>query len=149
LHGIYLCINHWWRQHGKPLPKLIAWAITFLAVVISWVYFRAGSLSDAREIIKTMMGMKGIVLGKSYESTLSWLTLFGVKFHKSQSYLEVSPKNWVILAGLVLCVTLLPNTQQIMQWFKPNWWWALVVSSIAACCLLSLNHVSEFLYFQF
>jgi alginate O-acetyltransferase complex protein AlgI len=149
LHGIYLCINHWWRQHGKPLPKLIAWAITFLAVVISWVYFRAGSLSDAREIIKTMMGMKGIVLRQSYESALSWLTAFGVKFNQSQSYLDVSPKNLVILAGLVLCVTLLPNTQQIMQWFKPNWLWAVLVSSTAACCLLSLNRVSEFLYFQF
>jgi alginate O-acetyltransferase complex protein AlgI len=96
-----------------------------------------------------MMGMKGIVLRQSYESALSWLTHFGVKFNQSQSYLDVSPKNLVILAGLVLCVTLLPNTQQIMQWFKPNWLWAVLVSSTAACCLLSLNRVSEFLYFQF
>ena len=149
LHGIFLCINHWWRQHGKRLPKFIAWVITFSAVVVSWVYFRARTLSDAREIVKTMVGMKGIVLAKSYESTLNWLTPFGVQFNQTQSYLNVDARILTVLAGLLLCVTLLPNTQQLMQQFKPNWWWAVLVSSIATYCLLSLNHVSEFLYFQF
>ncbi len=131
LHGIYLCINHWWRQQGKSLPKFIAWTITFMAVVVSWVCFRSRNLSDAGEILTAMMGMNGIVLAKSLP------------------YLNVSSKHLIILAGLFLCVTGLPNTQQIMKWFKPNWWWTLLVSGIAASCLLSLNHVSEFLYFQF
>jgi alginate O-acetyltransferase complex protein AlgI len=131
LHGMYLCINHWWRQQGKSLPKFIAWTITFVAVVVSWVCFRSRNLSDAGAILTTMMGMKGLVLAKSLP------------------LLNVSSKHLIILAGLLLCVAWLPNTQQIMQWFKPNWWWTLLVSGIAASCLLSLNQVSEFLYFQF
>jgi alginate O-acetyltransferase complex protein AlgI len=146
---MYLSINHWWRKQSKPLPKFIAWVITFVATVVSWVFFRSRSLSDAKELVQTMMGMKGIILTKSYESALNWLTPFGVQFNKSLSYLDVSPDKLIILAGLLLCVTLLPNTQQLMQQFKPNWWWAVSISSIAACCLLYLNHVSEFLYFQF
>lgn len=149
LHGMYLCINHWWRQNRKPLPKVTGWLITFFAVVVSWVFFRANSLSDAWEIVRTMMGMKGIVLLKSYENALSWLTPLGLHFNKSLPYLKDGAKSFVILAGLILWVTLLPNTQQLMQRFKPNWFWAVLVSSIAACCLLSLNQVSEFLYYQF
>lgn len=145
LHGMYLSINHWWRRHGKPLPKLIAWTITFLAVVFSWVFFRARSLSDAIAIVQTMMGIKDVILIKNYENVF----LLGVQFNKSLPYLKDDSKSFVILAVLMLCVTLLPNTQQLMQHFKPNWWWAVSVASIGAYCLLSLNRVSEFLYFQF
>ena len=50
LHGLYLMINHAWRQWRKPkraerVPngfiRLVYWGITFVAVVISWV-FRSG-----------------------------------------------------------------------------------------------------------
>src|SRR6266403_2077476 len=53
LHGIYLCINHLWRGwRGDPAlasaaamnsmaTRIVSWAVTFFAVVIAWVFFRA------------------------------------------------------------------------------------------------------------
>src|SRR4051794_2040526 len=52
LHGFYLGINHlWrgWRGDAAPLAsgaaaaatKILCWAVTFFAVVIAWVFFRA------------------------------------------------------------------------------------------------------------
>ena len=155
LHGVFLSVNHGWRKLGIPLPKLLAWVVTFLAVVTSWVLFRAHSLYDAMEILQTMAGIKGIILPGEVRGKLSVLAQFGVRI-KSWQELIYLPTTYnskslslAILVGLTLGVTLLPNTQQIVQNFKPTWWWATYVGVLASLCLLSLNRVSEFLYFQF
>ncbi len=72
LHGLYLIINHAWRnvrarlpQSGLVFAKLESWAyhvITFIAVVVGWVYFRAESLEVANSIIMGMSGAHGIAL---------------------------------------------------------------------------------------
>jgi alginate O-acetyltransferase complex protein AlgI len=152
LHGVYLSINHWWRKQTISMPKLLAWMITFLAVVASWVLFRAHNIHDGMEILQTMAGIKGIVLPGEPQGKLSWLIPFGVQLKGWQelTYLPLGSKeSLVILAGLTLGVALLPNTQQILQRFKPTLWWAVCLGAMAAFCLLSLNRVSEFLYFQF
>jgi alginate O-acetyltransferase complex protein AlgI len=155
LHGAYLCINHGWRKLNISLPKWFGWAITFVAVIFSWVLFRAVTFHDAAEIIKAMIGMKEIVLPGNPQGKLSFLNQFGLQLQnwKNFTYLpEINgDKNWSILALLVLTlwVTFLPNTQQIIQKFKPTWWWAIWIGLITSLSLLSLNRVSEFLYFQF
>ena len=125
LHGTFLVINHWWRGLKVPLPKIICWFITFSAVVMTWVIFRAPNMHDAMEMLKAMVGLKGIEM------------------------MAGGRRNMLALVGLTLSVTLLPNTNQILAWLKPNFWWALSVSLMAIYSLLSLNQVSEFLYFQF
>jgi alginate O-acetyltransferase complex protein AlgI len=149
LQGLYLSINHWWRLHGKILPKSIGWTITFLSVVASWVFFRARNLPEAWQILQTMMGVKGIVISNTYESFLGWLTPFGFKFSQSLPYLTGGGKSFIVLAALLVSVTVLPNTNQMLKWFKPNLLWIVSLTTIAAFCLLSLNRVSEFLYLQF
>lgn len=48
LHGIYLIINHQFQKRSKfEIPRPIAWMMTFLAVVIAWVFFRSKGLPDA------------------------------------------------------------------------------------------------------
>ena len=131
LHGFYLAINHLYRRVNfrLNLPSFIGGILTFLCVVFSWVIFRAPSFSNARTILKAMVGMNGFLLSDSvFPSPLFQMS---------------------ILVFLVVGVTLLPNTQEIMQKFKPTWAWAIAGGSLASLSLLSLNRVSEFLYFQF
>src|SRR5437868_11510273 len=52
LHGVYLCTNHAWNNYGPAvaprfarLTNLAAFILTFLSVVVAWVFFRADSLS--------------------------------------------------------------------------------------------------------
>src|SRR6266705_5160565 len=54
LHGAYLCINHAWNNYGPAvaprfarLANIAAFILTFLSVVVAWVFFRADSLSSA------------------------------------------------------------------------------------------------------
>lgn len=153
IHGIYLSIHHWWRRQDKPLPASMARVMTFLAVLASWVLFRANSLADATGILQTMVGINGIVLPVgAVQGKFSWLSRIGfqLKSWTDLSYLPPGDK-WGLLALVVLLlgVMLLPNTQEIMGRFKPTWQWAIWVGLITAACLISLNRISTFLYFQF
>ncbi len=68
LHGCYLILNHLWRRWMPiPLPPLLAFSLTFLAIVISWVPFRAANLADCFLMYKLMLGLDGIVLPWKYQ----------------------------------------------------------------------------------
>ncbi|MGB3511950.1 MAG: MBOAT family O-acyltransferase [Microcoleaceae cyanobacterium] len=155
LHGVYLSVNHWWRKLNIPMPKILAWVITFVAVVASWVLFRAQNFQDGIEILQTMAGINGIVIPGEAKGKLSVLTNFGFQLQswKEMTYLPEFFGSKVIsiltLVGLTFCVTFLPNTQEILAKLKPTWWWALWIGVLTSVALLSLNRVSEFLYFQF
>ncbi len=72
LHGLYLCVNHAWSNYGPsasprfaPLAKFAAFVLTFLAVVVAWVFFRADSIAHRRCSILSRMADPGqIVFGR-------------------------------------------------------------------------------------
>jgi alginate O-acetyltransferase complex protein AlgI len=152
LHGSMLVINHTWRRIGIRLPAALGWGMTFVAIVMSWVMFRAATLADALSLWSAMLGLNGIVMLQEMRAIAPWLEQIGVEFRSWQA-LEFLPPNYkqTILLVLVLLgvVVAAPNTQQIVQRFQPNGWWAIALGGISVWCLLSLNQVSEFLYFQF
>jgi D-alanyl-lipoteichoic acid acyltransferase DltB (MBOAT superfamily) len=59
LHGIYLALNHALRSALGDRPnrflQYAGWPVTFLAVVIAWVFFRAHSVSAATDILHAMV----------------------------------------------------------------------------------------------
>lgn len=150
LHGTLLVINHWWRKLQIPLPKPLSWTMTFVAVVVGWVIFRAASIKDAIAMLIAMTGVKGFIMHPSYQPYQEWMDKFGANMNGELPRLAVS-FGWMltVLIGLLLWVTLLPNSQQVVQKIKFNLWWATFLGCIATLCLLSLNRVSVFLYFQF
>lgn len=144
LHGAFLVINHGWRKLGLKMPAFVAWLITFVCVVMSWVIFRASSIQDATELILAMLGTRQIIIPNSSQNLLQWVSILGVGVGDLPYWRD--PR---AVVGLLLCVTLLPNTQQIMKHFRPNLLWAIAMSFVATLSLLSMNRISEFLYFQF
>jgi alginate O-acetyltransferase complex protein AlgI len=133
LHGLYLVINHTWRNAGRQLPGPVAWVLTFLSVIVAWVFFRAHSVHDALAILRAMFGM-GSGSGQSPEviRVMANTTMIGIE-----------------LVLLTLWVLFLPNTMEVIRRFKPNWRWALFIGVVAFYSLLQMKRVSEFLYFQF
>jgi alginate O-acetyltransferase complex protein AlgI len=155
LHGIYLSVNHGWRKLNISLPRFLGWLITFFSVIVGWVLFRAQTFNDALEILKAMVGIKGITFPGEAQGKLSFLTHFGVELKRWSELVYIPETNGSKLFTLVILITLtfsvafLPNTQEILTKFKPNWQGALALGMLTSACLLSLNRVSEFLYFQF
>src|SRR6202035_1300753 len=67
LHGVYLGVNHLWREwRGGPVAPAsgwaakamvaISWAVTFSAVVIAWVFFRARTMAGAWQMLGSLFG---------------------------------------------------------------------------------------------
>ncbi|MEO1590297.1 MAG: MBOAT family protein [Cyanobacteria bacterium J06632_22] len=155
LHGAFLSVNHLWRKQKLALPGFLAWGITFLAVMVGWVLFRAATLGDARTLLATLFGLNGVVIPGEASGKLGVLTKFGLQLQswKDLTYLPVlnNSKLLALLALVVLVVACvrLPNTQQIVERLRPRWHWACGIGVLSTFCLLSLSRVSEFLYFQF
>ncbi len=188
LHGAYLGVNHAWHQIRRlgggvlagpsPLGRLLSWLITFLAVVVGWVFFRAADFSAAMAIIEGMLGVNGVSLPNAIYVRLGplaeFLAALGVHSDLGGGQVFVSTYTWV--SALLFIALFMPNTQQLMKRFRPAlsrhrtapgaaidvapralarvFWkpslrWALFSGAVAALGVLALTSVSEFLYFQF
>ena len=154
LHGALLCVNHGWDHLRKSLslprfPKPVAIGLTFIAVVVTWVFFRAGDFGSAHRIIASMFGAEG----------------FGGWPDKAQ---RVAASNSPIkLIPVLLACWALPNTQQLLSRYgaslenpapqgRRKWWhwrptllWTLLLVGLAVVIGLQFDKVSEFIYYQF
>ncbi|MDD4977075.1 MAG: MBOAT family protein [Gallionella sp.] len=186
LHGGYLIVNHAWRAikqelgwgDGGRVASFFAWALTFIAVVIGWVFFRAADVGVALDMLRGMMGLNGLSLPASLQPSLSvmsdpgWLKFDGAhplnpKLNNTDIFLNL---------GLALLIaTQLPNVRQMFRAYQPVYedisqlgppldnphpvrthiLWAptrkhaWLFGLIFAISLMSLNRMSEFIYFQF
>lgn len=172
LHGIYLTINHGWqmltkrkRSTGGRLTRMISVLLTFTVVVIAWVPFRSPEFDATKAIWAGMAGFNGISVNPIFFPHV--LETFGI----TVSVAGFTPLTGIpikdvaiwLATGLTI-VWFLPNTQQWLVNFCPasdpvighsRFAWrqsrinAVVVGILLCISLLSLNRVSEFLYFQF
>jgi alginate O-acetyltransferase complex protein AlgI len=165
LHGLYLCINHFW-QHllggaSSRIGKYLGILITFLAVVFAWVFFRATNMHEAFVIISGMLGMNGIALPISLAFLGKYTASMpvNIQFIGLFNGLNVPPDllNLFFLFSISFFVVwALPNSQQLLekariQRLPKN---RVVLAGISfgflfILSVLSFNRVSEFLYFQF
>jgi D-alanyl-lipoteichoic acid acyltransferase DltB (MBOAT superfamily) len=185
LHGFYLMLNHSWRRFKEimgwgesgRIAKLGAGALTFLAVVVGWVFFRADSFTSAISMLHGMAGMNGMSLPPSLEAQFGqylarydWIVFKDANFHPEKAKFFLG---W----GFVI-VWLLPNLGQWFRTYRPTcedlqenrqpveqisastlpfrfikWQpttiYAILFSILFYYCIYSMTQVSEFIYFQF
>ena len=177
LHGLYLVVNHAWRWvkgrtgmnkfDDSRVAQLAGWALTFFVVVVGWVFFRADSFEAAKTMLAGMFGFNGMALPAAIIEPVplfkDWATKFGITAYLGGGGQFVL--TWLWIVALSAIAFLVPNTQEIMRHYepaldylvresnrlawRPSGRWLAVMSIIAALGLISLNRVSEFLYFQF
>ena len=177
LHGFYLMVNHAWRslrrrlgydlEQESPFGRICAAALTFIAVVVGWVFFRAGSVEAAGHLLASMFAFGGVQISPFYAlaiqdtSVARWMGLLLID----------SPPALTLFVALALPAAIAffaPNSQEIFgRYYSPPlasarpaaanraFLWAprrvfAVIAALAASwAILGLTQVSEFLYFQF
>ena len=136
LHGAALALNRVWSRLGIGIWTPIAWMMTFVFIVFTWVFFRAESIGDAVTVSAAMLGGQGFGFVQG-----GVVPLFV----------------WGLLAAFVVIVRFAPNSHQITDAVTerrgPLVWFALflvgIVGTMAVKRLMETSVPSEFLYFQF
>ena len=148
LHGIMLMINHLWRLTKIELPKVLCWAMTFLGVVVCWVFFRAENFHDAWCVLVAMTDVHQIVLPLKYLNTWGFLQNLGVSFVPLASNIHVGTM-LLNCIGLLFLTLFAKNPLHLIAHFHSNWKWFLPIVGLALYTLYKMDRFTEFLYFQF
>jgi D-alanyl-lipoteichoic acid acyltransferase DltB (MBOAT superfamily) len=163
LHGLYLCINHLWRAWRGDTPastpaKALCWAVTFFAVVIAWVFFRARTAAGAWQMLGSLFGFAA---GSSAYASPGILRVMDLP-------ILVGEGSLLLIGGCIVALALAialgpPNVPQLFRYrefrrapergalvrWRPSAAWALFTALAFAISLFGMWQRLEFLYFQF
>jgi D-alanyl-lipoteichoic acid acyltransferase DltB (MBOAT superfamily) len=150
LHGAYLIVNHGarhlWGQRDDRGYRFGAAALTFLAVVLAWVFFRASSLPVALDVLRAMAGGTfngpagglGVNRIMAVDQSLAWIAVCaGVAFLLPNAY------QWLGVGPQPL------REQRLRQGGGGLLLGALMVLIMLLLMVSETRGVSEFLYFNF
>ncbi len=176
LHGLFLAINHLWRaavpnRCAGTVEALCYWALTSACVAVAWVFFRAPDGDTAFRIVAGLFGFDGLGLHKAqFSAAFSAppnISDIGI-LAAALAAVWLLPNSQEIVAALVgghrqpksaeparLFIVILPQYSRI----APRAGWSLSTNGAIAAgvtagvllfiCIARLNHVSEFIYYQF
>jgi D-alanyl-lipoteichoic acid acyltransferase DltB (MBOAT superfamily) len=156
LHGLYLQLNHAWRHLVERSPRLqarlarhstmaavAAWALTFLAVVVAWVFFRAETFTGAANMLA------GMFLGAT-EMDADLVDLHGACYAALGLLIAVSARNSQQLVGAVLEWIERPHPEFAIRPFVVGSHAGALLLIIASLTLISVSWgTNEFIYFNF
>lgn len=171
LHGIFLVINHRWNAFWKYFDKdkrkksilgsACGWSITFLVVVVGWVFFRAESIGAAFIVLKGMVNLGELTAPSSPLSQLLSPRLYLILFSISMiTFFAPNSQEWVngsdndaLYQDSVNKIRILDRIGSAflcLRW-RPNRVWGFVISFLLFLSLKSLltAQETEFLYFNF
>jgi alginate O-acetyltransferase complex protein AlgI len=150
LHGMFLSINHGFRDLKIKVPTLLSWSVTFLCVIIAWVFFRSKNLNDALLLLKSMFGFRTIIIPSSWQPIFPFAQTLGLQFGSVNLLIAGAAFQLLGLFFLIFVVCLLPNSYEIAtKHFKPNLKWTILIGGLFCLCLWFINNPTEFLYYQF
>lgn len=171
LHGFYLVINHLWKK-SKSRFVVIKTAFTFVLVALTWIFFRAKTVSQAFFYLGSLFNPANLALRKG---TVKWLTHFGLDLSFLQKPFHVDTGLYVRTFNLcvigAVIVFFLPNLYQWMKFFRPAsdypkelyirskflrpFYWrptlafGIIIFMILVYSFGSIDEKKEFIYFQF
>lgn len=178
LHGLYLCINHGWIAVQKMLGvgnknhyliKKLAQLLTFLAVIIAWVFFRAETFNRAFAILHAMFFEK-IILPSHWHLPGALLAKVNIELSAETSLLSHETLGMLLFSLFI--VWFLPNSYQLLRRYKPalllnhdyevenersrrmvSWKptlvWNYYISLLLVLGIINIQASSIFLYFRF
>jgi D-alanyl-lipoteichoic acid acyltransferase DltB (MBOAT superfamily) len=129
LHGVYLSVNHGWRQWRpkwdksayERIMKPLGFVLTFLCVVVAMVLFRAPSMTSALHMLHGMAGLDGITVpmallnhGGAPARVLGWL---GIGGDAGSGAAFANACLWI--APLLFIALALPNSLELLGRFGP------------------------------
>lgn len=173
LHGLYLVLQQAWQRlfgaaRGYYWLRWWPTVLTFLAVMLAWIFFRAPDVATAWDITGALIGANGVSLPRGLASHAAGLAQWGLHpAFDGIRWIELAGPGLPVLLGAMLLAFKAPNTQEIFFLYEPaierifqpsgRWafsWrptrrWSVGFAALFVACIFGMNRVTEFLYFQF
>ena len=173
LHGLYLVVQQLWQtvrerflghdlSRSSFVARLTSGLLTFVCVVVAWVFFRATHLDAATNVLKGMFGLNGFVVPAEW-STFLGPTSGGENYlsRPLEAFGGMRQTVWIVL--LLAIVWLMPNSQELIararkgkfaaMFAQERWaWMSLGSFAVVLFLLAAINGSrgsSEFIYFNF
>lgn len=145
LHGFYLCINHGFKKvFPRDIPSLapVYHLLTLFAVMVAWVFFRAGSIHSAWFMLKSMFVDHGLA-----PMAIDW---------------GMRPK--LAMSVGIIIAAFMPNTGEIfnlwrsdrngritdlLRWVPTSIWTMVVLLLCLASVFFISSEIPEFIYYKF
>jgi alginate O-acetyltransferase complex protein AlgI len=174
LHGIYLAINHAWKKSKLVCPVPCAWALTFLAVCMAWVWFRADTFSTGLRMTGSLFGFNGVELNSTsflrslntpspdyrpivdvFDDLQAFVVLGKWTMYPAHILLSTVTLNLLLLITSAMIVFLLPSSAEWLEQGREMGGWprrrAVLVGTMLYIVAISSVTVdtSAFVYFRF
>lgn len=152
LHGMAMVLERLTRGRLN-IPKPLGWLLTFLFVNAAWVFFRAGTLSQAVSLFTDMAGggwalpsagLAEALLLPEFDALATFAGLTSKGLEQVLCY-------WLPLLSLPVgcALLLLPNPVRQAQSFRPGAAKAAVCAAALVWSVVSLSGVDTFIYANF
>ncbi len=131
LHGTFMVIAHRWQKLRQAQGwnwqgwwyRGLAVGLTFVAVLFTWVFFRAQNLKVAGQVLASMLGLNGLTM--TYDAANPnripgrWWAHLGVHFVPGNLQVPSygSLLQWITL--MLVIVFFFPNSQKLLQEHVP------------------------------
>ena len=135
LHGVALIIHRAWKSAGLSMPRLLAWFITFNFVNIAWVFFRAKEWGDATKVLKGMVSFNYVSPALDLKIILE--------------NIDGNSKTVIYLFVCLIAVIVMKNSSFYRDNFVVNKRTLGVSFLMLFYSVISMNQVSEFIYYNF
>lgn len=147
LNGVLNCFNRITKKIWDKVPYLIRWFVNLNVVNILWVIFRSGSLSQAFEFYRRLFDFGPIEIDIEFKKLflLKEIGIFWPDY--AFSYPLWRYFMWGFVAVVAIIVMFGKNCNEMKEKFSiPR---ALFTCLLLVWSIISLNQLSEFLYFGF
>jgi D-alanyl-lipoteichoic acid acyltransferase DltB (MBOAT superfamily) len=154
LHGGYLIANHAWhalerrsarltQAAGTVGGRLGAWALTMLAVMVGWVFFRAHDFASAWRMLGAMSGVEagGVRPVSDAGDMWAWAACLS-------AIALLAPNSQQILSAWAPVLEQVPPPAGWPRW-RPTLGWGVATACVALAGFLSISQGGEFLYWKF
>ncbi|QQO10192.1 MBOAT family O-acyltransferase [Breznakiella homolactica] len=151
LHGAFSIITRIFKNFFDKLHPAFSWIITFLFINLSWIYFRADSISQANAIIKIIGGLNFGNIKPDFIQPFA--SKFAIMFLSQIPYIRLfaNPSYLMIIFVFfaMTAVLIMKNTNERIESFYPTRGRLVVTTVLVFWCIVSFAGVSVFLYFNF
>lgn len=150
-HGIANMLNKLFGRIWEKLPKVLRWGMTFLAVDMLWIMFRADSLSQAWQMYGNLLKPWTLRLSEGLMQQFEVIEFTYIVEHVSvlTDFVNAFPATYlVVLLGLSLFIALVPKNCHEKE-FTPTGGRAVYTVLLMVWSIVSLSGLSTFLYFNF